>query len=180
MLPLCIWTWTGRGCDVRAANTVCWLELDSMISEDENRSISELDDATEELDHSTELDDATAELNHSAELDEFSIDDEDATAELDDISAIKLEERSIELDELEMDELEKFSEDDERSTISTLKVTYSLSKDSVIFESAISMLSPFQKINLLNSVTFPAPGKGSSAVAYLTFSGTASTISTYM
>ena len=49
-----------------------------------------------------------------------------------------------------------------------------------MLDKVIPMSVPSQKTNLLKNVTFAEPGNDSSAVVYLTFSGTASIISTYM
>ena len=141
-------------------NSVTLLE-DSICEEDE---ISELEENSAELESSISLlDDATAEL-------ETGSDEEDSCPILDEL------ETEEELDN--SDELEDSSDDDDVTVMVTLKVTYSLSADSVMSESAIFMSRPFQKMNLLNSVTFLEPGKGSDAAAYLLVSGQASSIST--
>ena len=143
-------------------NSVTLLE-DSICEEDE---ISELEENSAELESSISLlDDATAEL-------ETGSDEEDSCPMLDEL------ETEEELDN--SDELEDSSDDDDVTVMVTLKVTYSLSADSVMSESAIFMSRPFQKMNLLNSVTFLEPGKGSDAAAYLLVSGQASSISTCM
>ena len=199
---------TGRSLELDSTNSEdddADAELDGMASELDNptelddAAIAEVEDATSELDAITELEDIsgapleerTVSLDVLDALELEKIADELDTVELDvfkelDETATELDETSDEEDSIEeLDnsaelELDKTRDEDELMNISTLKVTYSLSEDSAIFESAIFTLSPFQKTNLLNSVTLPAPGKGSSAVAYLLFSGTASIISTYM
>ena len=74
------------------------------------------------------------------------------------------------IEELETTELDDI-DDDDLTVMSTLKVMYSLSDDSVMLESAIFISLSFQKTNLLNSVTFFEPGNASDAVAIVPDSG---------
>ncbi len=160
-------------CAGRIAKTGCSLELDAIVSEDDE--VIELDDDTFELDETAD--------DEIAELDDVILELEETDTELDELGVFELEKFADELDiaeELDFVEELDFTDGDDLTVISTLKVTYSLSEDSVMSESAIFMLSPVQKTKLLKSVTFPVPGNTSSAVAVVPFAGTASTTSTYI
>jgi hypothetical protein len=104
------------------------------------------------------------ELERGALEELATVEDEDSISELDDISSTELD--------------DTVSEDE--TDIFTTKVMYSLSVASVISDREISISEPLQNINWSKSVTFPDPGKASLALAYLSVSGMASSISTYM
>ncbi len=160
-------------------------ELDNSVTllEDSNcedEETSELEEYPAELESSISLlDNAVAELETTSdEEDSCPMLDELESAEELDNSVTLLEDSNCEDDETS--ELEDSADDDEVTVMVTLKVTYSLSADSVMSERVMFMSRPFQKMNLLNSVTFLEPGKGSDAAAYLLVSGQASSISTCM
>lgn len=150
-----------------------------------------LEDSNCEDDETTELEESSSELEDSgslldeatAELETHS-DEDDSYAMLDELKAIEELDTSEELETAEeldnSDELEDSADDDEVTVMVTLKVTYSLSADSVMSERVMFISRPFQKMNWLNSVTFLEPGNGSEAAAYLLVSGQASSISTCM
>ena len=167
-------------------NSVTLLE-DSNCEDDETSELeeypAELENSISLLDNAaTELDEAASELetshHHVEDEDSCPMLDELETAEELDNSVTLLEDSNCEDDETS--ELEDSADDDEVTVMVTLKVTYSLSADSVMSERVMFMSRPFQKMNLLNSVTFLEPGKGSDVAAYLLVSGQASSISTCM
>lgn len=162
-------------------------EISAMLDElgviDELDSI-ELDESIEELDGACELDDVSLELENSRMLlDELGAIDELDSIELDESVAIEELEIAEELEDCEeldqVDELDDI-DDEDLTVISTSKVIYSLSEDSLMLVSEIFMSSPFQKTNLLNEVTFLEPGNGSDGAALVPVVVTASSISTYM
>ena len=173
-------------------------ELDDSASEEE--LCSELDDSTVELERtvsdeeeistildeldSIELDDSiTDEEDSKTLLDEVSLELENSRMLLDESAAIEELEIAEELEDCEeldqVDELDD-NDDEDLTVISTSKVIYSLSEDSLMLVSEIFMSSPFQKTNLLNEVTFLEPGNGSDGAALVPVVVTASSISTYM
>jgi hypothetical protein len=123
----------------------------------------------------------------SIELDEsVAIEELEIAEELDDCDELEENEELEGIDELEdCEELDQVDElddidDEDLTVISTSKVIYSLSEDSLMLVSEIFMSSPFQKTNLLNEVTFLEPGNGSDGAALVPVVVTASSISTYM
>lgn len=173
-------------------------ELDDSASEEE--LCSELDDSTVELERtvsdeeeistildeldSIELDDSiTDEEDSKTLLDEVSLELENSRMLLDESAAIEELEIAEELEDCEeldqVDELDD-NDDEDLTVISTSKVIYSLSEDSLMLVSEIFMSSPFQKTNLLNEVTFLEPGNGSDGAALVPVVVTASSISTCM
>ena len=152
------------------------LLLDELIAVDEleiaeELKIEELEDV-EELEIAEELEsfdelDCAEELDDSEELDEVSLELESSGLLLDELVAVDELENCDELD----CELDESAEDDDLTVMSTLKVMYSLSEDSVMLESAIFISLSFQKTNLLNSVTCFDPGNASDGVAVLPDSG---------
>lgn len=156
-------------------------ELEDSIAELE-RTISDEDEIgamLDELDAIDELD--SVELDESVAIEELEI-----AEELDDCDELEENEELEGFDELEdCEELDQVDElddidDEDLTVISTSKVMYSLSEDSLMLVSEIFMSSPFQKTNLLNEVTFLEPGNGSDEVAEVPVVATASSISTYM
>lgn len=177
-------------------------ELEETIAELEDSAAEEDKTASDEDEFCSELEDSIAELERTISdeedsktlLDEVSLELENSRMLLDELGAID-ELDSIELDESEelegIDELEDCEEldqvdelddidDEDLTVISTSKVIYSLSEDSLMLVSEIFMSSPFQKTNLLNEVTFLEPGNGSDETAAVPVVATASSISTYM
>ena len=173
-------------------------ELDDSASEE--KLCSELDDSTVELERtvsdeeeistildeldSIELDDSITDEEYSKTLlDEVSLELENSRMLLDESAAIEELEIAEELEDCEeldqVDELDD-NDDEDLTVISTSKVIYSLSEDSLMLVSEIFMSSPFQKTNLLNEVTFLEPGNGSDGAALVPVVVTASSISTYM
>ena len=123
----------------------------------------------------------------SIELDEsVAIEELEIAEELDDCDELEENEELEGIDELEdCEELDQVDElddidDEDLTVISTSKVIYSLSEDSLMLVSEIFMSSPFQKTNLLNEVTFLEPGNGSDGAALVPVPATASSISTCM
>jgi hypothetical protein len=165
-----------------------------------DETASELDDSTVELERTVsdeeEISTMLDELD-SIELDDSITDEEDSKTLLDEVS-LELEmsrmllDESVAIEELEIaeeledcEELDQVDElddidDEDLTVISTSKVIYSLSEDSLMLVSEIFMSSPFQKTNLLNEVTFLEPGNGSDGAALVPVVVTASSISTYM
>lgn len=173
-------------------------ELDDSASEEE--LCSELDDSTVELERtvsdeeeistildeldSIELDDSITDEEYSKTLlDEVSLELENSRMLLDESAAIEELEIAEELEDCEeldqVDELDDI-DDEDLTVISTSKVIYSLSEDSLMLVSEIFMSSSFQKTNLLNEVTFLEPGNGSDGAALVPVPATASSISTCM
>ena len=109
------------------------------------------------------------ELDSEEALDEMISDEEDSWTLLDETDP---------LDELDvMEELEDIADDenatdeDDLTVMSTLKRMNSLSDASVMLVREIFMSLLFQKMNLLNEVTFWEPGNTSDDVAVVPLSG---------
>lgn len=166
-------------------------ELEETIAELEDSAAEEDKTASDEDELCSELEDSIAELERTisdeeeigAMLDELGAIDELDSIELDESVAIEELEIAEELEDCEeldqVDELDDI-DDEDLTVISTSKVIYSLSEDSLMLVSEIFMSSPFQKTNLLNEVTFLEPGNGSDGAALVPVVVTASSISTYM
>jgi len=161
-------------------------ELEETIAELEDSAADENRTASDEDELCSELEDSIAELERTisdedeigAMLDELGAIDELDSIELDE--SVDVLEATWELDENGViDELDDI-DDEDLTVISTSKVIYSLSEDSLMLVSEIFMSSPFQKTNLLNEVTFLEPGNGSDGAALVPVVVTASSISTYM
>ena len=147
------------------------LEIAEELEIEELEDVEELEIAEElesfdELDCAEELDEATPELESSGLL----LDELVAVDELELFDELGCTEELENCDELDC-ELDESAEDDDLTVMSTLKVMYSLSEDSVMLESAIFISLSFQKTNLLNSVTCFDPGNASDGVAVLPDSG---------
>lgn len=172
------------------------VELERTVSDEEEISTIldeldsiELDDSiTDEEDSKTLLDEVSLELENSRMLldESAAIEELEIAEELDDCDELEEDEELEGIDELEdCEELDQVDElddidDEDLTVISTSKVIYSLSEDSLMLVSEIFMSSPFQKTNLLNEVTFLEPGNGSDGAALVPVVVTASSISTYM
>ena len=118
------------------------------------------------------------ELDSISKLDDIVLDEEDAGTLLDKIGSLDELDVIEELEDIADDE--NATDDDDLTVISTSNVMCSLSEDSLMLVREMFMLSPFQKTNWLNDVTFFEPGNGSDAAALVLVSGYASSISTYM
>ena len=161
-------------------------ELEETIAELDDSAADEDKTASDEDELCSELEDSIAELERTisdedeigAMLDELGAIDELDSIELDE--SVDVLDATCELDENGVtDELDDI-DDEDLTVISTSKVIYSLSEDSLMLVSEIFMSSPFQKTNLLNEVTFLEPGNGSDGAALVPVVVTASSISTYM
>ena len=166
-------------------------ELEETIAELEDSAAEEDKTASDEDERCSELDDSIAELERTISdeedsktlLDEVSLELENSRMLLDESVAIEELEIAEELEDCEeldqVDELDDI-DDEDLTVISTSKVIYSLSEDSLMLVSEIFMSLPFQKTNLLNEVTFLEPGNGSDGAALVPVPATASSISTCM